>query len=203
MIELYMWGTGNGLRAAVALAESGLDHRVHKVDLTKGEQKKTEYLRINPAGQIPALVDSDGPGGKPLTLAQSGAIVLYAAEKSGKYLPKDPARRAIALQWFMQACSDAAGTSGTVFQAENVAPEKSTANIEFFKNRMITSLRNADRQLAGREYLADEFSVADIALYPVYALRKALADAAGGMENLKRWGEKMAARPGVQKGMTA
>lgn len=203
MIDLYMWGTGNGLRAAVALAECGLEHRVHKVDLTKGEQKRPEYLKINPAGQIPALVDGEGPDGTPLTLAQSGAIVLYIAEKTGKFLPKDPVRRAIALQWLMQACSDAAGTSGTVFQSENVAPEKVAANIEFFKSRLITHFRNADRQLAGREYLAEEFSVADIALYPVYALRKALADAAGGMENLKRWGETMAARLGVQKGMNA
>ena len=103
MIDLYMWGTGNGLRASIALAESGLEYKVHKVDLTKGEQKKPEYLKINPAAQIPALTDSDGPGGRPITLTQSGAILLYAAEKSARMLPKDPARRAIAQQWLMRS----------------------------------------------------------------------------------------------------
>jgi GST-like protein len=203
MIDLYLWATGNGLRAAIGLAEAGLEYRVHKVDLAKGEQKSAEYLRINPAGQIPAMVDSDGPGGKPITLAQSGAILLYAAEKSGKLLPKDPARRALAQQWMMQACSDCAGTSGAIFQLETVAKEKIASNIELFRSRLANFFRNADRQLAGREFLADEFSVADIALYPVYAQRKAIADAAGGLAHLARWGERMAARPGVQKGMSA
>lgn len=200
MIDLYMWGTGNGLRAAVALAESGLAHNIHKVDLAKGEQKTPQYLAINPAGQIPALVDSDGPGGKPVTLAQSGAILLYVAEKSGKMLPKDLARRAAALQWLMQACSDAAGASGAIFALENAAPEKVAANVEFFKTRLGNFFRHADARLAGREYLADEFSVADVALYPVVNSRKQLAE---GLANLDAWRARMAARPGVQKGMAA
>lgn len=203
MIDLYMWGTANGLRASVALAECGLDHRVHKVDITKGEQKKPEFLKLNPAGAIPVMVDHDGPGGRPLTLAQSGAILVYACEKAGKYIPTEGRRRAMAAQWFMFAASDVAGTSSTVFFSENVVPEKVAANIDFFKNRLIRYFRLADDHLAGREYLADEISFADLMLYPNYALRKPLLEAAGGTENLKRWGEKMAARPGVQKGMTA
>ena len=201
MIELYMWGTANGLRASVALAESGLEHRIHKVDLGKGEQKKPEFLKMNPAGQIPVMVDSEGPGGKPLTLAQSGAILLYASEKSGKFIPKDAARRAMAYQWLTHALSDVAGTSGTIFQLENAAPEKVAANVDFFKKRLVTYFRNVDQRLAGREYLADEVSVADLALYPNYALRKAMLEEAGGMDALRRWGERMAARPGVKKGM--
>lgn len=201
MIDLYMWGTANGLRATVALAECGLDHRVHKVDIIKGEQKKPEFLKLNPAGAIPVMVDHDGPGGKPLTLAQSGAILVYACEKAGRYIPTDGGRRAMAAQWFMFAASDVAGTSSTVFFSENVVPEKVAANIEFFKNRLINYFRLADRHLAGREYLADEISFADLMLYPNYALRKPLLEAAGGMQELKRWGDAMAARPGVQKGM--
>ena len=200
MIDLYMWATGNGLRAAVALAESGLEHRVKKVDLTKGEQKKPDYLKINPAGQIPALTDSDGPGGKPVTLAQSGAILLYAAEKSGRMLPKDAARRAIALQWMMQACSDVAVTSGGIFALDNFIPEKNAAITAFFNTRLAAYFRVVDGRLAGREWLADEFSVADVALYPVVNARKALIE---GMANLNAWRERMAARPGVQKGMAA
>jgi GST-like protein len=111
MIELYLAGTANGLRAAVALEECGLQYRPHAVDLAKNEQRNPEFLKINPAGLIPALVDPEGPGGKPLTLSQSGAIVLYAAEKSGRFLPRDAAQRAIALQWFMQAASDISGAA--------------------------------------------------------------------------------------------
>jgi len=201
MIDLYMWGTTNGLRASVALAEAGLEHRIHKVDLTKGEHKKPEFLQLNPAGQIPVMVDPDGPGGKPLTLAQSGAILLYASEKSGRLMPKDAGRRALAYQWFMHATSDVAAASGTIFLLENAVPEKLPANTDFFKKRLVAFFRNADARLAGREYLADEVSVADLALYPIYALRKAMLEDAGGMEALRRWGERMAARPGVQQGM--
>jgi GST-like protein len=100
MIDLYLAPTANGLRASVALEEAGLAYRAHKVDLAKGEQRAPEFLKLNPAGAIPVIVDSDGPGGKPLTLSQSGAIILYVADKCGKFLPKDAARRAIALQWF-------------------------------------------------------------------------------------------------------
>jgi GST-like protein len=203
MIDLYMWGTANGLRAAVALAECGLEHKVHKVDITKGESRTPEFLKMNPAGAIPVMVDADGPGGKPLTLAQSGAIVLYACNKAGKYVPADKRRRALADQYYLMAASDVAGTSGAVFRLEMLVPEKVPANTDFFKNQLLSYFRVIDQHLAGREYLADEISYADLTLYPNYAARKPLIDGAGGMENLKRWGERMAARPGVKKGMTA
>jgi GST-like protein len=201
VIDLYMWGTANGLRASVALAECGLEHRIHKVDLAKAEQRRPEFLKLNPAGSIPVIVDQDGPGGRPLTLAQSGAIIIYACEKAGRLIPTDPRRRALAGQYFLMAASDVAGASATVFRLENVAPEKSTANVEFFKYQLVNYFRLIDRHLAGREYLADEISFADLMLYPNYALRKPLLDAAGAMDNLRRWGEAMAARPGVRKGM--
>jgi GST-like protein len=202
MIDLYTAGTANGHRAAIALEESGLPYRAHKLNLQAGDQRKPEYLKINPAAAIPAIVDQDGPGGKPLTLSQSGAILLYVAEKAGgKLLPKDPARRALAMQWFMQACSDCAGTSGAIFQLSANAPEKVAANVEFFEQRLMSFLRAADERLAGREYLADEFSVADHALYPIVATRKPLIEKHGGLPNLAAWAAGMAARPGVAKGM--
>jgi GST-like protein len=201
MIDLYTAGTANGHRAAVALEESGLAYRVHKLNLQAGDQRKPEYLKVNPAGIIPAIVDDDGPGGKPLALSQSGAIVLYVAEKSGRFLPKDPARRLAAMQWLMQACSDVACASGTIFQLSMAAPEKSAPNVEFFEKRLYNALRVADAQLASREYLADELSVADLALYPVVATRKPVIEKHGGLPNLARWVERMAARPGVAKGM--
>lgn len=106
MIDFYTAATSNGQRVAITLEETGLPYSVHKLDLPKGDQKKPEFLAINPAGMIPAIVDHDGPGGKPLSLAQSSAIVMYLAEKSGKLLPADAVRRAVARQWLMQACAD-------------------------------------------------------------------------------------------------
>jgi GST-like protein len=201
MIDLYLAGTANGLRAAVALEECALPYRPHAVDLAKGEQRGPEFLKLNPAGLIPVIVDSEGPGGKPLTLSQSGAIVLYAAEKSGKFLPHDAGQRAVALQWLLQAASDIAGASNAVFTLENRAPEKSAANVDFFKKRLLDHFSICDRRLEASEYLAGELSVADLLLYPNFALRKPLLDQAGGYANLKRWGAAMAARPGVARGM--
>ena len=201
MIELYFAPTANGLRAAVALEETGLPYRTRKVDLAKGDQRTPEFLKLNPAGLIPVIVDPGGPGGKPLTLSQSGAIILYAAEKSGKFLPKDAARRALAMQWMMQAASDIAGTSGTIFRMETSVPEKIAANTDYFKQRLLGFFTACNACLATREYLADEFSVADIMLYPNFAARKALIDEAGGFSDLQRWGAAIGSRPGVQRGM--
>jgi len=203
MIDLYTAGTANGQRAAIALEETGLAYKAHKLNLQAGDQKQAQYLQINPSAMIPAIVDSDGAGGKPVTVTQSGAILLYAAEKSGKLLPRDVGRRAAAHEWMLQACSDCAGASSGIFLLSNMAPEKSPANVEFFETRLLRFLRAADARLAKRDYLADELSVADIALYPIYAARRALADKAGDLSNLTRWGAMMAARPAVQKGLAA
>jgi GST-like protein len=201
MIDLYLAGTANGFRASVALEEAGLPYRAQKVDLAKDEQRSPEFLKLNPAGLIPVIIDHDGPGGKPLTLSQSGAILLYAAEKSGRLLPKDAARRTVALQWLMQAASDIAGASSTVFHVDTRAPEKSAANVDYFKKRLVDFFAVCDRRLADREFLADELSVGDLMLYPNFALRKPLLDEAGGLSNLQRWGAAVAARPAVARGM--
>jgi GST-like protein len=200
MIDLYTSPTGNGLRAAVALAESGLPHKIHKLDMPKGEHKTPDYLKINPAGAIPAIVDADGPGDKPQIVTQSGAILLYVAEKTGKFMPKDPAKRAAALQWFMQAATDVQPAGSALFALNNAAPEKSPANVAFFETRLVNALKVADQRLAGREFLADEFSIADLALYPGIAARKPIIEKAG-LTNLLSWMDRMAARPAVQKGM--
>ena len=148
------------------------------------------------------IVDDDGPGGKPLTLAQSGAIILYCAEKSGKFLPKDPATRAL-WPWnrSSRTATDLAPVSGAIFQLEMVAPEKNEAITKHFHKRLINFFTVCDTQLAGNQYLAGDLSVADLQLYPNYFARKALIDGAGGLSNLHRWAAAMAARPGVAKGM--
>jgi GST-like protein len=203
MIDLYTWQTSNGQRAAIMLDECTLPYRVHKIDLFKNEQQSPEFLKINPAGQIPVIADPDGPGGRPLTLTQSAAIALYLAEKSGRFIPSDPVRRVLALQWFMFTLADLAPASANLFLLGVLAPEKSPANLEWLNTRMFRFFRLADERLEGREWLADELSIADFALYPVVAVRKPLLDAAGGYANLQRWRAAIAERPGVQKGMQA
>ena len=167
----------------------------------KGEQRSAEFLQLNPAGAIPVIVDQDGPGGKPLTLAQSAAILVYLAEKTGRFLPSDPARRYPALQWTMHAATDCAASTGSIFLLSALVPEKSAANVKWFEERLLRQFRVADARLAGREWLADEISIADFALYPVFAVRKALVEAAGDLPNLARWAAALAARPAVARAM--
>lgn len=199
MIDLYTAATGNGRRASVILEECGLAYTVHKLDLTKGEQKTPEYLKINPAGAIPAIVDNAAAGG-PITLAQSGAIALYACEKSGKFLPTDPAKRAATLQWFLHVMSDQAPSSAAIFRLGSL-PEKPAAAISSFESRLTDMFRFVNTRLGQAEYLAGELSVADFALYPVFASRTKLVESTGGLDNLTRWAAALAARPGTAKGM--
>lgn len=203
MIDFYTGPTPNGHRAAIALEESGLAYRTHKLNFASADQRKPEYLAINPAGAIPAIVDPDGPGGKPLTLTQSGAIVLYLAEKTGRFIPRDPLARLRALEWFLQACSDVAGSNMAIAQLSLFAPVKSPDSVAFFEQRLLKMTGDANRQLGKSVYLAgDEVTIADLALYPIVAVRKAMIEKTGEQPHLLRWAGQMAARPAVAKGMT-
>ena len=203
MIDFYTANSSNGQRVAITLEECGLPYTVHKLDLFAGDQRKADYLAINPAGAIPAIVDGDGPGGAPFALAQSGAILVYLAEKTGRFLPHDARARAEAMQWLFQATTDTAGASGMVFVMSRLIPDKSDANMAFCEERTLRYLRVADGRLADREYLAGSLSVADFALYPLAALRRPLIDRAGDMPHLLRWSDAIGARPGVTRGMNA
>ena len=200
MIDLYTYSTSNGQRASIMLEECGLPYKPIKVDLERGEQQMPSFLKINPAGQIPVLVDADRPGGKPVTIAQSGAIILYLAEKTNKLTPRDPLRRALAQQWFLQAMTDVAPSSAILFLVGTI-PEITTATRKLFEQRLLGNLRNTDRRLSEAEYLAGEFSIADIALYPTVAFRREVIEQNGELRHLMRWMATMAARPGVQRGM--
>lgn len=203
MIDFYAWQTSNCQRVAILLEECAIPYRVHKVDLFKGEQQSPDFLRLNPAGAVPVIVDPDGPGGAPLTLTQSGAIDVYLAEKSGKFLPLDPLRRLQAMQWLMFALSDLAAASMGLFLLSVLSPEKSPPNISFFEQRVLRMFGVVDGRLTGREYLADELTIADFALYPLCVARKPLIDAAGGMPNLARWTAAIGTRPAVERAMKA
>lgn len=200
MIDLYTYATSNGQRVSVMLEECGVPYKAIKVDLEKGEQKAPSFLKINPSGQIPAIVDPDRPGGKSVVLAQSGAIMLYLAEKTNKLMPRDPLRRALAQQWFMQSMSDVAPASGILFMVGTI-PEITTSTRKLFEQRLLNHLRTAERRLSEVEYLAGELSIADVALYPTVAFRRELIEQNGELPNLVRWASTMAARPALQRGL--
>lgn len=202
MIDLYYAVTGNSLRAVVALEECALPYRRHRIDLTKGEHKTPEFLKMNPLGAVPVMVDHDGPGGEPLTLAQSGAITLYAAEKAGRFIPADLRRRQVAMQWFMAAVTDAAPGSAILFYMSNFAPDRTAANEAYLQGRLLGVLAGFEGQLQGREFIAGEISVADLALFPVVNSRRATLQQTGTFSNLLRWADAMAARPGVARALT-
>lgn len=201
MIDLYTAGTSNGMRARIALEECGLPYTLHPVDIAKGEHKTPQFLAMNPNGQIPVIVDRDGPGGKPLTLSQSTAILIYAAEKSGKFMPKDPAARAAMLQALMNASTDVTPVFGAYFGAKNKEPNSPIT--QMFKDRVRALFQVWDGALGKSKYCAgDEVTVADLSLYAGYArIKGAAPDALEGMPNVARWADAMAARPAIQRAL--
>jgi len=202
MIELYTAGTFNGQRAAIAVNECGLSCTMRPLNLASGEHQTPEYRKINPSARIPTLIDSDGPGGKLLTLTQSWALMLYLAEKTGKLIPQDPLARLRMMQWVMEGASDMGPTATNIFFLGNRMPEKvPDSAIKFYENRLVNLFRLAEDQLASTPYLAgNEFSLADLSIYPIYVRQKAVIDPAD-LKNVAAWAEKLAQRPGVQKGM--
>lgn len=201
MIDLYAAGTSNGMRARIALEETGLPYKLNFVDLAKGENKTPQFLAMNPNGQIPVIVDHDGPGGKPLTLSQSTAILLYCAEKSGKFLPKDPAVRAKMLQALMSASTDVTPVFGAFFGAKN--KDANSPITQMFKDRVRSLFQVWDGALAQSRYCAGgEATVADFSLYAGYTrIKGAAPDALEGLPNVARWADEMTARPAIQRAL--
>jgi GST-like protein len=202
MIDLYAAGTSNGMRARIALEECGLKYNWHPIDLGKGEQKKPEFLALNPNGAIPVIVDNEGPGGKKVTLSQSSAIMMYAAEKAGKFIPKDPAKRAAMLEAYMCASTDVTPMFGSVNACVR-AKEPHVAAGDMFKGRLKDLFAVWDGLLAKRKYAAgDELTIADLSLYAGYWRTKGVfPDLVAGMPNLERWGKEIGERPGVQRAL--
>ncbi|HYB10259.1 MAG TPA: glutathione S-transferase family protein [Alphaproteobacteria bacterium] len=197
MIQLYTAGTGNGRRATIMLEECKLAYKAHIIEIGKGANKPAEFLKINPHGTVPVIVDPPGIGRKTATtVKQSGAILFYLAEKAGKFVPKAAAARALTVQWTMAALTDLAPASTSIFLSTAVMPTKVPAVVGFFESRFIEQCKVFDERLGEADYLAgDEATIADFALYPVIFGRQALVDKAPGLQNLKRWAATMAARP--------
>lgn len=204
MIDLYAAGTSNGMRARIALEECGLKYNWHPIDLTKGEHKTPQFLALNPNGQIPVIVDNEGPGGKKVTLSQSSAIMIYCAEKSGKLIPNDPAKRAAMLEAYMSASTDITPMFGTVNACVRAKePAAYAAAADLFKGRLKNYFKVWDDKLAKQKYAAgDEVTIADLSLYAGYWRTKgAFPELVGGMPNLERWAAEINARPGVQRAL--
>ena len=203
MIEVWTWPTPNGHKIHIALEELGLPYTVHPVNSGAGEQMAAEFLAINPNHRIPAIVDSDGPGGVPLTLFESGAILIYLAEKAGRLVPADPAARYICLQWLMFQMGGVGPMFGQYNHFANYAPEKLPYAIERYGREAARLVRVLAKRLAQAPYLAGaEYSIADIATYPW--IRSAVA--AGGVSlddtpQVQAWLDGIAARPAVERGM--
>jgi GST-like protein len=200
MIDLYAAGTSNGMRARIALEECGLPYTFHPIALDKGEHKTAAFLAMNPNGQIPVIIDRDGPGGKPLTLSQSTAILIYCAEKSGKFMPKEGAARAAMLQALMNASTDVTPLFGAFFALAR-SKEPHAPSVQVFKDRLRGLFKVWDDQLATRKYCAgDEVTIADFSLYAGYArLKGAAPEILEGFAHVARWGKDMGARPAVQR----
>jgi len=203
VIELHAGKSSNSQRVSIVLEECGLPYRVRTYSLMDGEHRTPAFAALNPAGMVPVIVDDDGPGGVPVTLTQSGAIVVYLAEKSRRFVPRDEMMRTRVLEWMAFTTTDIVGASTGIFVNTAILPDRSPANAAFYEERLMRYLRVADARLAGREWLADELSIADFSLYPVVVVRASMIEHADGMTHLKRWRDRLAARPAVDRGMKA
>jgi glutathione S-transferase len=197
MIDLYTAQTPNGWKASIALEELGLPYAVHALDLGKLEQKQEWYLRINPNGRIPAIVDRDEGD---FAVFESGAILLYLAEKAGKLLPPDRKGRSRAIQWLMFQMGGIGPMQGQANVFFRYAPEKIPYAIERYQKETRRLYEVLDRRLGEAPYLAGEYSVADVATWPWVTLHGWAGVALDGLEHLQRWIQQVGERPAVQRG---
>jgi GST-like protein len=202
MIDLYYWPTPNGHKVTIFLEETGLEYRVVPINIRKGEQFAPEFLKISPNNRMPAIVDCDGPGGKPYSLFESGAILLYLAEKTGKLMPAEMGARYRVVEWLMFQMANVGQMLGQEGHFRNAAPEKIPYAIERYTNESRRLFNVLDKRLGANPYLAGDYSIADIATYPwVVAALKAQPEQLDTRPHLKHWIDALAARPAVQKGM--
>jgi len=201
MIDLWTWPTPNGHKVHILLEELGLPYKVVPVAIGKGEQFKPEFLAITPNHRIPAMVDPDGPGGKPIQLFESGAIMIYLAEKTGKLIPADPHDRYICLQWVMFQMGGVGPMFGQFGHFNLYAPEKIPYAIERYQNEVLRLHRVLDKRLAEAEWLAgSEYSIADIITYPWLRFPERRNVTMTDFPNVKRWFDAIDSRPAVQRG---
>ena len=201
MIDLYTWTTPNGRKVSIMLEELALPYRVHPVNIGQGEQFKPEYVRINPNSRIPSIVDPEGPDGEPITMMESGAILIYLAGKTGKLLPASVRDRYVALQWLMFQMGGVGPIFGQVHHFLRSAKEQVPYAIERYTRETRRLYGVLNERLKDREFLADGYSVADIATYPWVARFEWHKTDLNDFPHVKRWFDAISARPAVQRGM--
>lgn len=204
MIDLYYWPTPNGHKISVALEEMDLAYTVKAVNILSGEQHTPEFAALSPNTRIPAIVDHDGPGGAPHTVFESGAILMYLAEKSGQFWPADAAARSDVIQWLFFQCANVGPMFGQCGHFRGYAPERIEYGINRYCGETVKLYGVMDRVLGTRAYLAgDDYSLADMATYPWCApkIRELHAIDIDQYLNVKRWVGAIEARPAVQRGM--
>jgi len=201
MIELYTWSTPNGRKISIMLEECGLAYDVRKINIAAGDQFKPEYLAINPNGKIPSIVDPDGPGGKPIAMMESGAILVYLSGKTGRFLPDSVRGKYKALEWLMFQMGGVGPMFGQVHHFLRSAKEPVPYAIERYTKEKDRLYGVLDKRLGGAEYLAGEYSIADIATYPWVARYEWHKTDLADFPNVKRWFDAISARPAVQRGM--
>ncbi|WP_175872605.1 glutathione binding-like protein [Burkholderia sp. BCC0397] len=202
MIDVYSWATPNGHKVHIMLEETGLAYRAHPVDIGAGDQFEPEFLKISPNNKIPAIVDPDGPGGQPISLFESGAILIYLAEKTGKFLPTDPAARYTTLEWLMFQMGGVGPMLGQAHHFRLYAPEKIEYAVNRYTNEAKRLYNVMEKRLGESEYLAgDTYTIADIATFPWTRSWQNQGIVLDALPNVKRWHEGIAARPAVQRGV--
>ncbi len=201
MIELYTWGTPNGRKVSIMLEEIGLPYNAHKVNIGTGEQFKPEFLAISPNNRIPAIVDPEGPDGAPISLFESGAILVYLANKTGRFLPGDPVRHYDVMQWLMFQMGNVGPMFGQLHHFKRAAPEKLPYPLERYTRETKRLYGVMNGRLSEHAYLAGaDYTIADIATYPWVARHDWQEIELKEYPAVKRWYDEIGARPAVQRG---
>jgi GST-like protein len=201
MIDLYTWSTPNGRKVSIMLEECALPYRTHKVNIgTNSEQFTPDYLKINPNGKIPAIVDPEGPGGKPIAIMESGAILIYLSDKAKKFLPEKLKYQT--LQWLMFQMGGVGPMFGQAHHFMRAKKDEVPYGSERYGNEAKRLYGVMDRRLGEEKYFAGaEYTIADMAIYPWVARFEWHRVDLGAFPNVKRWFDELGARPAVQKGM--
>jgi GSH-dependent disulfide-bond oxidoreductase len=202
MIELYTWGTPNGRKVSIMLEEIGLPYNVHRININQREQFAPEFVAISPSSKIPAIIDPDGPDGQPMSMFESGAILIYLAGKTGKLLPETLRARYEVLQWLMFQMGHIGPMFGQVHHFVRNAKVEVPYAIERYINEKNRLYQVLDKRLGEEEYLAArEYTIADIATYPWVARYEWHKTDLADYPNVKRWFDGISARPAVMRGM--
>ena len=201
MIDLYTWTTPNGRKVSIMLEECGLPYKTHAINIGKDEQFTPQFVALNPNSKIPAITDSDGPDGQPLNIFESGAILIYLAEKTGQFLAPKGKARSDALQWLMFQMGGVGPIFGQVHHFLRAAKEPVPYAIERYGKEKDRLYQVLDNHLKSHQYLADDYSIADMATYPWVARYEWHKTDLAAVPHVKRWFDAISARPAVQRGM--